>query len=1318
MADGTSEEIEPSKGRRQSHGNAEKGIKPRRTSERYGSNSKEGSSPNVSLKQAGRPVDRSVTSNPSNLASNSTTSSQSDEIASFSTDKGAGKASKFQIKPFRRMVRQLEKYLDTAKVTELAQLTEQTDMVLEMKELQRPFHHLMAIWEKKGIVTETGVDTLVELLEELEIYEALNLVKSYQELLSEGSTEVTLTVCSMPTETTQSIEVPNQRQRKSYVQSDGELRTSLRASEVLTTPSRESRQVTHTREDYVLTVLQLLGIGQQEGKRLTILDSMTLDRIHLFEDTISPVNVVMGFLTRLISYDYRSIRLFKELEEPNLILSAVPSQHSKRNPSSFGSTYTVRLSCRDSVYAILMHCDPFLKQELLSKMSACQLAVPIILPDLSQNSLSFLLWGIQKISKAWQDPASSVVYEVNVTQHSFPVVAAVRFSNPAWSKSNTLNKILGSVQGNDEHPYFCSQEQDVAPSILSKGTLEAVWYLPSGRKSRKHTLETPVCFLNLRGDALDLPAQVQFLCNCATVTLVFVNKRDVRKILRQLNEITLKSKVLLILSSNGTSVSSCKEDEYLIASIKQTSANVVDTSTLASVDVSEKICYQIKGLLKEGKPFSINLDSAVSVCEKIGIAVDTLHPWCSKAREAAVKILQSCKENPKLYKLKALPLQAKWQKWSELDKDRSWKGAQGNLERELARLNTAKNNQRQRQREIGMSTKMRFLYEELLHTSAEYKQFLVFWLEHYLNEVSLASLRPLLDDMKTTRDELRDTAAKITDMQRRLNVSFIPIQQQKSLQANVKQLKSKESKLQIHLTEKTKTFDASSLGFEHFVREFGQIYECFYNTAQRNQRNARQPFDVKLLPQMAAEMLLSGHPMEIFDGDEFHVPIKWVQGVLRAVQEKIGDASVYVISVIGIQSSGKSTLLNSMFGVRFAVSAGRCTRGVFMQLLPLSDNLRKEIGCEYIAVIDTEGLKAPEKAIVEQKSEDNELATFALCLSDMTLINIGGQTVGEDLTNILQISAHAFIRMKEVHLSSSCYLIQQFVADITAQYRNQSSTQSILQKLDQAVVTAAAEERKEDQYRQFSDCFNIVNVDNKDDNVQYIPSLWRGSMSSPNHVYSETVLKLKSALLREIKESTRSFKLSDFEKRVSSVWNAVKQEDFVFNFRNSVEIAQYNKFTQIFKKQQLRLTQGMLKWELEAKQQIRNTTVENIEARKAALLQELEQTLALEMEEVRTATDETMQSREFEIVKQHSTYFYRDLELVGKNILDTVKKMIRAETNVITNAKAKEYQILPKLKANLRKQVLPVAERLKNEFRADYADLCKDEICKQTEEDV
>ncbi|PIK35135.1 hypothetical protein BSL78_28038 [Apostichopus japonicus] len=43
---------------------------------------------------------------------------------------------------------------------------------------------------------------------------------------------------------------------------------------------------------------------------------------------------------------------------------------------------------------------------------------------------------------------------------------------------------------------------------------------------------------------------------------------------------------------------------------------------------------------------------------------------------------------------------------------------------------------------------------------------------------------------------------------------------------------------------------------------------------------------------------------------------------------------------------------------------------------------------------------------------------------------------------------------------------------------------------------------------------------------------------------------------------------------------------------------------------------------------------------------------------------------------------------------------------------------LPKLKADLRKQVLPVAERFKNQFRADFSGMSKEQICEQTEEQV
>jgi ABC-type lipoprotein export system ATPase subunit len=58
--------------------------------------------------------------------------------------------------------------------------------------------------------------------------------------------------------------------------------------------------------------------------------------------------------------------------------------------------------------------------------------------------------------------------------------------------------------------------------------------------------------------------------------------------------------------------------------------------------------------------------------------------------------------------------------------------------------------------------------------------------------------------------------------------------------------------------------------------------------------------------------------------------------------------------VIGPQSSGKSLLLNILFGTQFLSSAGRCTRGVYGSIL----ELKETPGLRYkkILLLDTEGI--------------------------------------------------------------------------------------------------------------------------------------------------------------------------------------------------------------------------------------------------------------------------------------------------------------------------------------------------------------------------
>ena len=48
-----------------------------------------------------------------------------------------------------------------------------------------------------------------------------------------------------------------------------------------------------------------------------------------------------------------------------------------------------------------------------------------------------------------------------------------------------------------------------------------------------------------------------------------------------------------------------------------------------------------------------------------------------------------------------------------------------------------------------------------------------------------------------------------------------------------------------------------------------------------------------------------------------------------------------VVSVFGPQSSGKSTLLNYLFGTQFLSSTGRCTKGMYGAVMNLKNHKSK-----------------------------------------------------------------------------------------------------------------------------------------------------------------------------------------------------------------------------------------------------------------------------------------------------------------------------------------------------------------------------------------
>ncbi|KAA0703794.1 Interferon-induced very large GTPase 1 [Triplophysa tibetana] len=385
------------------------------------------------------------------------------------------------------------------------------------------------------------------------------------------------------------------------------------------------------------------------------------------------------------------------------------------------------------------------------------------------------------------------------------------------------------------------------------------------------------------------------------------------------------------------------------------------------------------------------------------------------------------------------------------------------------------------------------------------------------------------------------------------------------------------------IAEHDKRISNSSLGIEHFMREMSQLYEA----AVLHSEGSPYQKQLEKLPRLCAGLLFDGFPLELVDGDASSVPVTWLTSVLSELNTLVmPNNKLVVVTVLGVQSSGKSTLLNTMFGVQFAVSSGRCTRGAFMQLIRVKDDFKVELNnCDYILIIDTEGLKSPELAQLDNSYEhDNELATLVVGLSDVAIINIAMENSTE-MKDILQILVHAFLRMKEIGKKHKYLFVHQNVADVSAHDSNMRDRKFLLDQLNEMTQAAAKMENKL-KFNKFTDLMEY----DTDTGDHYIPGLWHGNppMAPVNTGYSESVYALKKDIMEIFKGDNQPGNINEFLTWTKSFWNAVKFEKFIFSFRNSLVADAYMKLCMVYNKWEWALRKQMHTWALEAETKILN----------------------------------------------------------------------------------------------------------------------------------
>ncbi|CAF4006430.1 unnamed protein product [Rotaria sp. Silwood2] len=156
-----------------------------------------------------------------------------------------------------------------------------------------------------------------------------------------------------------------------------------------------------------------------------------------------------------------------------------------------------------------------------------------------------------------------------------------------------------------------------------------------------------------------------------------------------------------------------------------------------------------------------------------------------------------------------------------------------------------------------------------------------------------------------------------------------------------------------------------------------------------------------------------GNPFEIVDGDNFEIQGEFLTEVMHLFHKK----KFFVMSIIGPQNSGKSTLLNFLFGTLFEVREGRCTRGVYGTLVKIrSEAVTHDLippDYDYILLIDTEGLLSIEKG---DEQYDKRLILFCLAISHLVIVNISGE-IHETLKQMLILCTQSLNYLGETRVT-------------------------------------------------------------------------------------------------------------------------------------------------------------------------------------------------------------------------------------------------------------------------------------------------------------
>ncbi|CAM5159050.1 unnamed protein product, partial [Natator depressus] len=583
----------------------------------------------------------------------------------------------------------------------------------------------------------------------------------------------------------------------------------------------------------------------------------------------------------------------------------------------------VSLQPLDVLCAVLLCSDSFLQQEILSKMSMCQFALPLMLPALNTSKFTLMLWAMRDIVRKWRPHSlaqSRGFREEILVLTKMPTISFVRMRSCRFSKSKLLNEVLSPSQ--QHHDFFIhrNMESGNIPREIADGLVEISWYFPGGREN-SDLFPEPIVITNLHGDVESHWPQFSFLTEVSSAVFIVTQSTSEReyKLLSPPKE--SRAKYYFILNCKNEKPKETLGFLNKLAPMLKLSKSqlLVKDSTTNNAGFVKKVQSTI-GIIVNSSPKTVSLEAMAVMARELGIQVDEDCEACQCARKHTEEITAEIRDVAK-YKREMLRLQGDpWKNLAKVEKELCRMNRQGNIATEDYKSELKKKwlEIRRQQNQCDLTKGLTKFINGIVQLKPVEKHYFLKWMKFSLDNTAKGNLSKMRAEYKEKCE---------------------------TLGVDRKQLE-----------ELDKLISDSSLGIEHFMCELGQFYEAECSIVKEGKMEESQRQFIHL-PGIAADLILEGFPMEIIDGDVSNIPMNWVTDVLTCLNTRLGGRSrMVVLTVLGVQSTGKSTLLNTMFGLQFAVSSGQCTQGAFMMLIKVTEAVQELLGCDFILVIDTEGV--------------------------------------------------------------------------------------------------------------------------------------------------------------------------------------------------------------------------------------------------------------------------------------------------------------------------------------------------------------------------